>query len=194
MAMASLNEGVDAEYLRRLKEFQVRVRSAPTHRLLETVVPARAPLSGGQAAVMERLRRLSTNLADSLEQALRDMNDSTRLTYVGPAGEVREVMRAAIHVLAPDDAVKEEPWFVGVKQGSHFNPSQAERIRYSVQKRGGNYHEAVVASDLIDERIGRLGRLVYQRASAALHVERAQREVQKLTGYVFAVLDDVIPD
>ena len=29
-----------------------------------------------------------------MEQVLRDMNDQSRLSYVGPAGEVREVMLA----------------------------------------------------------------------------------------------------
>jgi hypothetical protein len=133
-------------------------------------------------------------LADSLEQALRDLNDGTRLTYVGPAGEAREVMRGAIQLFADDDAIKRQSWFEGVKQGNQTNPSQAERLRYVVQLRGGDERQAADAVDMIDARIGRLGRNVYQRASAALHADNQRQEVRKLTGWVFAVLDEVLPE
>ena len=85
------SEGPDPNFLRRLREFQVRVRQLP--RKPAPVVPARGPLSGRDAAILMRLRKLSPTLADSLEQALQDLNDDTRLSYVGPAGEFREVMR-----------------------------------------------------------------------------------------------------
>jgi hypothetical protein len=132
-------------------------------------------------------------LAQSLEQVLTDLGDPERLTYVGPAGEAREVLRASIQLLAPDHDVRQQPWFVGVKQGRVVNPTQAERTRYAAQQRGRDFHEAEGASEIIDERIGRLGRSVYQRASAAFHAENQKREVRVLVGYVFALLDDVLP-
>lgn len=139
-----------------------------------------------------RLRRLSPKLADGLEQSLIDLNDGTRLTYVGPAGEAREVLRAAIQLLAPDEEIRKQPWFEGIKQGNRQNPSQAERMRYAVQQLQGDYDRAAEVSELIDQRIGRLARLVYQQASKAFHADDQQQEVRRLVGYVFVLLDDVL--
>src|SRR4051794_13883748 len=94
MVRPKASEGPDPELLRRLREFQVRVRNP--NRKLEAVVPARGPLSEREINILGRLRKLSAALGESLEQALRDLNDHSRLSYVGPAGEVREVMRAAV--------------------------------------------------------------------------------------------------
>ena len=194
MARPTASDGPDPDLLRRLGEFQRRVRQLSAPRRIEAVVPARAPLSGPHADIMARLRRQSLELADSLEQALTDLNDGSRLTYVGPAGEAREVMRATIQLFAPDEEIKKQPWFEGVKQGNQTNPSQAERLRFVVQSRGGDHRQAAEAVDMIDARIGRLGRNVYQRASAALHADNQRQEVRKLIGWVFAVLDEVLPE
>jgi len=182
------------DLFRRIREFQVQVRRLPISRKTAPVVPARSPLSGQQVTILERLRRLSPKLADGLEQSLIDLNDGTRLTYVGPAGEAREVLRAAIQLLAPEDEVRKQKWFEGVKQGNNVNPTQSERTRYAVQQRRRDYKQASEVSELIDERIGRLSRLVYQSASAAFHTSNQQQEVRRLIGYVFVLLDEVLTD
>jgi len=194
MARPTQPERLEPDLLRRLREFQAQVRRLPSPRRSDAVVPARGPLSGEHAAILVRLRRLSTKLADGLEQSLVDLNDGTRLTYVGPAGEAREVLRAAVQLLAADDEIRKQSWFQGIKQGSRLNPSQAERTRYAVQQRRGRYEQAAEVSELIDERIGRLARLVYQRASAAFHASDQQQELRRLVGYVFVLLDEVLPD
>lgn len=180
------------DLLRRLKEFQVQVRQPP--RRVEAVVPARGPLSAREAEILVRLRRLSPSLADSLEQALQDLNDHTRLTFVGPAGEVREVMRAAIQMLAPDEEIRKQPWFVGIQQGGKRNPSQSERTRYAVQQRKGNKDQAKAADELIDELVGQIGRQTYSAGSSALHAGTVRSKVLKLTGWIFALLDEVLPE
>jgi hypothetical protein len=191
---ANRNPSVDPDLLRRLSEFQVRVRQRPVSRAPAVVVPARGPLSGAHASILGRLRSLSSRLADSLEQSLTDLNDGTRLTYVGPVGEAREVLRASIQLLAPDEELRKQPWFVGTSHGKKMSPTQAERMRYAVQIRGADFERASEVSDMIDERVGRFGRMVYQRASAAFHAENQRREVRVLVGYVFALLDDVLPE
>ncbi len=182
------------ELIRRLNEFQSRSRARPALRSPTSSARHDGKLSGAHAAVLQRLRALSGSLADSLEQTLVDLNDTTRLTYVGPAGEAREVLRASIQILAPEKEVKRQPWFEGVRQGTSLNASQSERLRYAVQQRGTDLRHATEVSDMIDERIGRIGRMVYQRASAAFHAKNQQREVRVLVAYVLALLDDVLPD
>ncbi|MGH8825142.1 MAG: hypothetical protein ACRDVN_11765 [Jiangellaceae bacterium] len=192
MALPMLGDGPDPDLVRRLREFQMRVRQPP--RKVEAVVPARGPLSGRDADILARLRRHSPPLADSLEQALTDLNDHTRLSYVGPAGEVREVMRATVQMFAPDDEVQKQPWYKGIAQGGKRNPSQAERIRYAVQQQGGAKNQAKGSAELIDELVAQIGRQTYSMGSSALHAGTLQGKVRKLTGWVFAILDEVLPE
>jgi hypothetical protein len=199
MARPTKDDGIDPDLLRRLGEFQNRVRQIPSSSRnvaadVAAVVPARGPLSGNQAGTMARLRKLSPRLADSFEQALTDVNDGTRLTYVAPAGEAREVLRQAIDVMAPDDRVRKQSWFKGYVKDGKVQVTQTERTRYVAQLRGGDYRAASEATEIIDHRIGRLGRMVYTSGSAALHAETQQTEVRKMMGYIFAVLDDVLPE
>ncbi len=180
------------ELLRRLKEFQTQVRKL-RRPVTTSVVPARGPLSGRQAEVLKRLRQLSAALSASLEQCLRDLNDFTRLSYMGPAGEVREVLRATIQQLAPDDEIRAQPWFVGHKQGDKINPTQSERTRLAVQKRGGNTDQARSTDELVEVLVAKISRETYAVGSKAFHAGTVQEDVQKLTGWVFMLLDEVLP-
>ena len=182
----------DPDRLRRLREFQASVRRSP--RSPEGVVPARAPVSGRESEILARLRRLSPQLADSFEQALKDLNDHTRLSYIGPAGEIREVMRAAIQLLAPDEEVKGQAWYVGIEQGGKRHPSQAERARYAAQRRGGSGDQVRSTDSLVDELVGQVSRQTYASGSGAFHGAAARPKVRKLTGWVNAILDEVLPE
>jgi hypothetical protein len=171
----------------------VRDSTRSTKPLDRVAVPARGPLSAREISILGRLTKLSRPLADSLEQALRDLNDSGRLSYVGPAGEVREVMRATIQSLAPDADVRAQPWFMGNRQGDKVNPTQSERTRYAVQMRRGNPDQIKDLDELVDALIGKIGRETYASGSKAFHAGTAQDDVWKLTGWVFSVLDEVLP-
>src|SRR5439155_6361388 len=102
------------DLLRRLREFQAKVRPEVSVAAAPRVRPREVVVSGVHAAIMDRLRLVSTHLADGLQQSMEDLSDQTRLTYVGPAGEAREVLRACIQLLAPDTEVRKQPWFTGV--------------------------------------------------------------------------------
>jgi hypothetical protein len=194
MTRSNSDDGPDPDLLRRLREFQVQVQVRQSVRKPEVVVPARGPLSGRDAHVLARLGRLAPSLADSLEQALRDINDHTRVSYVGPAGEVREVMRATVQLLANDEDIRKQPWYKGIEQGGKRNPSQAERIRFAVQRRGGSNDQIKGTDELIDKLVGQIGRQTYSAGSSALHAGALQAEVRRLTGWVFALLDEVLPE
>ena len=159
-----------------------------------TVVPTRGPLSGREAHILERLKRLSPSLADSLEQAFTDLNDPSRLSYMGPAGEVREVMRATVQMLAPDIEVRKQSWFTGIEQGNKRNPSQAERTRYAVQKRGGDREQVKGHDELIDQLVAQISRQTHATGSSALHSGAVRERGGKLTGWIFAILDEVLPE
>jgi hypothetical protein len=128
-----------------------------------------------------------------MEQALRDLNDHSRLSYVGPAGEVREVLRAAVQLMAPDLEIRKQPWYVGIEQGGKRNPSQAERTRYAVQQQRGPRQQVEDIDALVDELVGQIGRRTYTVGSRAFHAGTDREAVWKLTGWIWALLDEVLP-
>jgi hypothetical protein len=186
------DNGQDLDLVRRLREFQLSVRRA--QRQTDATVPDKPSISTHQADIIARLRRYSSPLANSLEQALADINDNKRLSYVGPAAEVREAMRAAVQLFAPDDEIRKQGWFKGITQGNKQNPTQAERIRYAVQRQGGNKDQAGKTNDLIDQLIGEIGRETYTVGSSAVHAGTIRSKVRKLTGWAFMILDEVLPE
>jgi hypothetical protein len=102
-------------------------------------------------------------------------------------------MRACVQQLAPDDEVRKQMWFVGIKHGSKTNASQAERARHAVQQRRGSKEQVQVTPELIDELVGKISRSTYASGSTALQAGADQDAVWKLTGWVWAVLDEVLP-
>lgn len=126
------------DLLERLREFQTlapRPAAAPVTAVAKR--PTEPRLSGLEESVRDRLHALSPDLATSYQQAFCDLQDDDRATFIGPAGELREVFRATIHLLAPDADVRER-WYKGVDG----KPTQAERIRYITQKGGIRDDEA----------------------------------------------------
>jgi hypothetical protein len=183
------------DLLERLRRFQTTVSplaAAPV--VAAAKPPPELRLSTLEASVRDRLRDLSPDLATSFEQAFRDLQDDDRATYVGPAGELREVFRATIHLLALDSDVAAQKWFKGDDRGK---PTQAERIRYIAQEGGIRDEEAEDqvknADEFIDLKLGSLGRATYRRANRALHAGTRPKEVRSIANFVVAVLDEVLP-
>ncbi len=144
--------------------------------------------SAARGGLAERLERVSPELASSYRQVHLDMA-ADRHTFLGPAGEIREVMRGAIHILAPDDDVAGQPWFVG----HEGRPTQAERIRYCVQTRSSGEASAAEAAEIVDTKVGALGRMLYTRASRAFHAGTQRDELDRIISYVEAVLNEILP-
>ncbi len=183
------------DLLERLAHFQ---SIAPERAAAPATVPATRPtiprFSSLEESVHDRLAVLSVDLSVSYAQAFVDLQDDGRATYTGPAGELREVFRATIHLLAPDEDVCAEKWFKGDDQG---RPTQAERIRHIAQKGGIRDDEAEDqvknADELIDLKLGSLGRATYRRANRALHAGTRPKEARSIANFVVAVLDEVLP-
>lgn len=153
----------------------------------EEVAPP--PLTSEQVALAARLAAVDPDLAISYRQVLTDIAEM-RGTYVGPAGEIREVLRGTIAQLAPEADVKAQSWFVGHEGRS----THAERIQYATQQNRDSPSEQTLKSDeILDGKIGRLGRSLYERSSKALHAGTQQKEVRRIVDWVEVVLDEILP-
>ena len=189
---AKVGQRIDIQSLRASLRIVARALDAhllPSYAVARwTTAAAPQPASVTDDGFVDRLGILDPGLADSFQQALTDLEDGARLSYVGPAGEIREVFREVIHRLAPDDDVRAQPWYVG----HDGRPTQAERIRY-VHQGGRMTDSASDAAEMIDIRVGQIGRSTYTRASRAFHSGTEQTEVRAVLLYVKPVINEVLP-
>ena len=161
---------MDDEYLERLHAFQATL--PPSERAATAVPVARPSLTTDQQDLAARLAAVDPNLGLSYQQVLADVGE-LRDTYVGPAGEIREVLRGTITQLAPDAAVMGQPWF----KGHDGKATHAERIRYALQQNHATEDaQTLKAFEILDTKIGQLGRSLYERTSKALHAGTRQKE------------------
>lgn len=149
--------------------------------------------------VAKRLSHLSTELADSYEQSILDLQDVNRLSYRGCASELREVVTGALHLLAPDERVKATEWFKEARRSGtrkEPNPTRAERTKYILRSRGGisavtEAAESYMSS--VEERLGDVVVATYKRGSAATHGASERNEVLQLLQYINALLRELLP-
>jgi uncharacterized protein (DUF2164 family) len=180
---------VDDDTLERLRAFQSSLPAvaSPPRSITLSVSPT---LSAEEEDIAARLAAVAPDLATSYRQVLIDVVQP-RETYVGPAGEVREVLRGTLAQLAPDAEVLAKAWFVG----HEGKPTHRERIRLALEKNRATSAETQVfhADEIVEQLIGKLGRSLYERGSRALHAGTQQREVRKLIDWIERILDEVLP-
>jgi hypothetical protein len=129
----------------------------------------------------------------SYEQALRDIAQSTRVSWRGTAGELREVLRELIDHLAPDKTVMSSDGFH--LEQDLTKPTQKQKVRYILRaRRTGSAALAVVEDAVanVDESVATLVRSTYNRGSASTHALTSSAEVRNLKRYVDAVLAELL--
>jgi len=150
-----------------------------------------------QPELVEALRSISEPLAACYRQAVRDINQSDRESFVGPAASLRELVTAVLHERAPDSELTTQPGFKG--EGEHGRPSRAQRVRYIL---GGRARR--ISPELIDRALDGLDSIVvdiYKRASDATHLvankpihlgAAGRQEITTLAHYVHGILRDLL--
>jgi hypothetical protein len=143
--------------------------------------------------ILVTLRALLPSAALSYEQALLDLNQQERLSWRGPAADLREALRETLDHLAPDDQVtgmqgyKQEPEARG--------PTMKQKVRYILRSRGAAKASAATTEDAtvaIDEAMGTFVRSVYTRSSVSTHTPTAKGEVSSLLNLVRVVLSELL--
>ncbi len=142
--------------------------------------------------IEQLLRNVSVRIADSYIQVASDLASDDRLTWMGTAHEIREMLRAILDTLAPADAVKEATWYR--QEQSTNGPTQKQKVRYiSEQKKAGSA-EKKLTDDLgvIQEKVEAFARDMYGRSSDAAHRSKDKTEAFKLLKYFEAFAFDML--
>lgn len=145
------------------------------------------------AQIVETLRAIVPAAALSYEQATYDMQSIKRLSWRGPATDLREALREILDRLAPDKDVKAIP---GYKQDAGTDgPTMKQKVRYILRNRGASKAvsgTAEEATDAVEEAVGSFVRSVYTRSSVSTHTPTDKAEVLRVRDLVRVVLCELL--
>jgi hypothetical protein len=116
-----------------------------------------------------------------------------RLSWRGPAADLREALRETLDYLAPDSEVESS---VGYKQEPNVQgPTMKQKVRFILKNRGlskalSSPAESATAS--VDEALGTFVRSVYARSSVSTHTPTDRMEVQRVLDLVRVVLAELL--
>jgi hypothetical protein len=143
--------------------------------------------------IISTLQGLVPAAALSYQQAIADLADDNRVSFRGPALELREALRETLDHLAPDkdveamDGYKQEP--------DRKGPTMKQKVRFIRSARGLSKSSGAVpeqTATTIDELVGTLTRSVYDMSSVATHVAKERKAVVRIKLYVVAVLHEML--
>lgn len=189
-----------AKVERSLRETEGKREFGLGQRQLRGRTPSRVQVSSITAAASETemiiigaLERLVPSAALSYRQALADLSNRGRISFRGPANELREALREVIDELAPDEDVMDERGF-RPEQGQ-TRPTRKQKVRYILRSQGvsGTSRGAPEKSvELIEELVTSLATSTYDRSNVTAHVASARRDVRQLKMYVDGVLAELL--
>jgi len=183
------------EHRIQLRAFGVTFVLADVQKLLpppSSVKAERVALGDEDNEIIKLLDALVPSAALSYEQSILDLGDDRRVSFRGPALELREALREILDCLAPDREVTSFPGYVQEKDRT--GPTMRQKVRFIMRKKGtqsssGAPEQAVTA---FEESIAALTRAIYERFSRATHVASERKSVIQLRRYVVAILHEVL--
>lgn len=144
-------------------------------------------------AIVTTLRALLPTAAMSYEQAIADLSQDDRLSYRGPATDLREALRETLDRLAPDHEVTNAAGYRQEKDTS--GPTMKQKVRFILKSRSVPRAAAATTEDAtssIDEAIGAFVRSVYTRSSVSTHTATNRDEVLRIRDLVRVVLCELL--
>lgn len=129
----------------------------------------------------------------SYQQAMTDLQGDSRLSWRGPATDLREALRETLDYLAPDEDVKAIP---GYKQEPNTNgPTMKQKVRFVLKNRGASKTvsgPAESAVEGVEESLGAFIRSVYTRSNVSTHTLTDKTEVLRVRDLVRVVLSELL--
>jgi len=142
--------------------------------------------------IVEKLEAVVPSAALSYKQAIFDLRDDHRVSFRGPALELRESLREILDLLAPDNEVTCGTGYVQEKDRT--GPTMKQKVRFIMKKKEKRSsseapEQAVTA---FEEAIAGLTRAVYDLSSKATHVAGERQAVIQLRRYVVAIFHEIL--
>lgn len=150
-------------------------------------------VSVGDNSIVDALAKISESLVAGYQQVHKDLADESRISWRGPADEIREVLRELLESLAPDDAVKKASWYK--QEPNTEGPTQAQRAKFALEQRAAQSHRVNAAQEtvnLVEQSVSRLVRKTFQRANNAAHTSQDRDEVKRILGYFDLLAKDLL--
>jgi Predicted pPIWI-associating nuclease len=141
--------------------------------------------------IIGKLDVLVPSAALSYKQAILDLKDNSRVSFRGPALELREALREILDHLAPDNEVTAAPGYAHEKD--RVAPTMKQKVRFIMKKKGKRSRSDAPeqAATAFEEAIAALTRAVYERSSQATHIASERQTVVQLRRYVVAILHEI---
>jgi hypothetical protein len=143
--------------------------------------------------LVQTLEGLLPSAALSYKQAISDLADNHRISFRGPALELREALRETLDHLAPDAEVMSADGYTPEKGRS--GPTMKQKVRFILKARGQRRSLSAVpeqTTTTVEELVGTLTRSVYDMSSVATHVASERKAVIQIRRYVVAILHDIL--
>jgi len=131
--------------------------------------------------------------ASAYHQAILDLNADQRLSWRGPATDLREALRETLDHLAPDKDIQAEPNFRLEPEAK--GPTMKQKVRYILSKRGVGKSSSAPAEDAVstvEALLGAFVRSVYTRSSVSTHTSTDKNEVLRIRGLVRVALGELL--
>lgn len=143
--------------------------------------------------IVETLRQMAPSAALSYAQALHDLQSQSRLSWRGPATDLREALRETLDYLAPDDDVTGTS---GYRQDPNVSgPTMKQKVRFVLKSRGESKSSsapAEAATEAVESAVGTFVRSVYTRSSVSTHTPTDKAEVVRIRDLVRVVLCELL--
>ena len=142
--------------------------------------------------IYRALLKISEHLASSYLQVQIDIDNQTRVSWVGTAHEIREILATLLRELAPDEDVCAQPWYEEYNNTSR--PTQRQRVRYILEQKQVSTNEKKVMENIgiVENMASALVRATYSRASNAAHTFEGRKEVLRILKYFEAFVHDLL--
>jgi hypothetical protein len=143
--------------------------------------------------IVASLNDICPSASLAYQQALVDFSNGERMSWRGPATDLREALRETLDVLAPDAEVTASAGFK--LEGDAKRPTMKQKVRYVLRSRGtpsGAMETPESAVTGVEDLVGGLTRSVYTRSSVSTHTATTQAEASRVLAWVRLVLCELL--
>lgn len=155
--------------------------------------PTQRPSSPTDELIISTLNDLCPTASLAYQQALIDVGGVDRLSWRGPATDLREALRETLDVLAPDPDVMATSGFRLEEDAKR--PTMKQKVRYVLKNRGmpsGALETPESAVVGIEGLVGGLTRSVYTRSSVSTHTATTRAEASRVLAWVRLVICELL--